>query len=131
MEHEKEIAKLINVLRQIRHAGHFAAHRGEDAEVSKFCLQQYNSIVTRISELEPSVQNLFTPLPENTSVKTTHFAVSELIAYLTDSEAEEPTRQARENRHEHRHGHWREHRGKWRCGAKRWMFRFSPSVERF
>jgi hypothetical protein len=122
MENEKEITKLINVLRQIRNTLYFAGWRGKDAKVSEFCLQQYNNIVTRISELEPSVKNLFTPLPENTSATTLHFAVSELIAYLTEEETEKPRRGCESRRARRR---------RWRCGKKRWIFGFSPSVERF
>lgn len=123
MENEKEITKLVNVLRQIRRTGKFAAWLGEDAESSAFCLQQYNKIVTRIGDLEPSIKDLFTTLPENASPKTMHFAVSELIAYLTDEkEAEEPVGFGCRPRGAHRRG---------RCGKRAFVFAFSPWGERY
>lgn len=123
MENEKEITKLVNVLRQIRRTGRFAKWFGEDNEEKEFCLQQYNKIVERLAELEPSIKDLFTTLPQNTSPKTLHFAVSELIAYLTDGkEAEEPIGFGCRPRHETRRG---------RCGKKRFIFAFNHWGERF
>jgi hypothetical protein len=118
MENEKEIKKLVNVLRQIKRTPRFAAWFGEDPETSEYCVRQYNKIVTRLGELEPAVQTLFTPLPEQAAAKTLHFAVRELVAYLTDEEEEG-------KRPGHRH-----HDG-WGCGRKRRIFDFGPGFEQF
>jgi hypothetical protein len=121
MENEKEITKLVNVLRQIRRTGRFAAWSAEDSESSEFCLQQYNKIVIRLSELEPAIKTLFTPLPEKTSSKTLRFAVSELISYLTDEEEGEKI-----------HHEWCQRREKRRrCGRRFWSFGFHPWAGRF
>jgi len=83
MERDKEIAKLINVLRPIaRAAGHAAWSL--DAGATRFCVHQYNKVLARLSELEPAVAALFTPLPESGSADLTRIAAHELAAYFDD-----------------------------------------------
>jgi hypothetical protein len=87
MERDREIAKLINVLRRIaRAAGH--AGWSLDADATRFCVNQYNKVVARLSELEPAVAALFTPLPETGSADVTRIAANELAAYFEDEAPE-------------------------------------------
>jgi hypothetical protein len=94
-ENTKEIKKLINVLRRISDAEQFAAWSSEREEISKFAVMQYNKVVARLTELEPSIANLFTPLPETASPKTIRFAARELAAYFAEEAEDEPRRARR------------------------------------
>ena len=86
MEKDREIGKLINVLRRIaRAAGHAAWIR--DPEAARFCVLQYNKVLARVSELEPAVAPLFTTLPENASADVAKIAAYELAAYFEDEDA--------------------------------------------
>jgi hypothetical protein len=92
MERDRETAKLINVLRRIaRAAGHAAWSL--DADATRFCVNQYNKVLARLSELEPAVAALFTPLLESGSADVTRIAANELAAYFED-EASEPAEAA-------------------------------------
>lgn len=83
MERDREIAKLINVLRRIARAASHAAW-SRDAEAARFCALQYNKVLARVSELEPAVAPLFTVLPESASADVTRIAAQELTAYFED-----------------------------------------------
>jgi hypothetical protein len=84
---EKETTKLLNVLRRIaRAAGHTAGVRATP-EAASFCVAQYNKILARLTELEPSLQPLFTPLPSDSSLEVIRIAARELLAYF---EVDEP-----------------------------------------
>lgn len=86
MERDREIAKLINVLRRIARAARHAAWT-RDLEAARFCVIQYNKMLSRVSELEPAVVPLFTSLPENASAEVIRIAANELAAYFDDEAA--------------------------------------------
>ena len=79
---EKETLKLLNVLRRIARAAGYAAWVKSDPDASRFCVSQYNKVLARLSELEPAVKPLFTPLPEESSPEVTRIAARELLAYF-------------------------------------------------
>src|SRR5438309_4570460 len=83
MERDKEIGKLINVLRRIARAATYATWSG-DADAARFCVLQYNKMLARMSELEPAVAPLFVPLPETAASDVTRIAAHELAAYFED-----------------------------------------------
>jgi hypothetical protein len=83
METDREIAKLINVLRRIGRAASHAAWT-RDLEAARFCVIQYNKLLARVSELEPAVVPLFTSLSEDASAEVTRIAANELAAYFED-----------------------------------------------
>ena len=85
MENEK--GKLLNVLRRIARAAGYAAWVKPQPEASKFCATQYNKILARLTELEPSINSLFTPLSEDASPEVIRIAAREVLAYF---EADEP-----------------------------------------
>ena len=89
MERDKEIGKLINVLRRIARAATYATW-SRDADAARFCVLQYNKVLARISELEPAVAPLFTPLAENASAEVVRIAAHELTAYFLDEAPAEP-----------------------------------------
>jgi len=84
---EQETVKLLNVLRRIARAAGYAAWTRSNAEATQFCVAQYNRVLARLSELEPSVKPLFTPLTETASPEVIRIATRELLAYF---EADEP-----------------------------------------
>lgn len=81
---QKETVKLVNVLRRIARGAGYAAWVKSDPEAARFCVVQYNKVLARISELEPAIKTLFTPLAEDTSPEITRIAARELAAYFED-----------------------------------------------
>lgn len=88
MERDRETTKLTNVLRRIARAATHAAWT-RNAEASKFCVTQYNKVLARVTEIEPAVAALFTPLPDNAPAEVTRIAAHELAAYFDDDATEE------------------------------------------
>ena len=84
---EQETVKLLNVLRRIARAAGYAAWTKAGPDATQFCVAQYNRVLARLSELEPSVKPLFTPLNESASAEVIRIAARELLAYF---EADEP-----------------------------------------
>jgi hypothetical protein len=84
---ENEQGKLLNVLRRIARAARYASWTKSDPQAARFCASQYNRVLARLTELEPSLKDLFTPLAEETSPEVTRMAARELLAYF---EVEDP-----------------------------------------
>jgi len=84
---ERETVKLLNVLRRIARAAGYAAWTKAAPEATQFCVAQYNRVLARLTELEPAIKPLFTPLSESASPEVTRIAARELLAYF---EADEP-----------------------------------------
>src|SRR2546427_86182 len=81
-ETEKEIVKLVNVLKRIARAAGYAAWIKSDPEAARFCVAQYNKVLSRLGQLETGVKPLFTPLTEDASPEVMRMAARELLAYL-------------------------------------------------
>jgi hypothetical protein len=81
---ERESVKLINVLRRIARAAGYAAWVKSDPAATRFCVAQYNRVLARLAELEPVVNTLFTPLPDDASPEVTRMAARELAGYFED-----------------------------------------------
>ena len=84
---ENEQVKLLNVLRRIARASRYATWTKSDPQAARFCVSQYNRVLARLTELEPSLKDLFTPLADDTSPEVTRMAARELLAYF---EVEDP-----------------------------------------
>ena len=84
---EQETVKLLNVLRRIARAAGYAAWTKAGPDATQFCVAQYNRVLARLTELEPSVKPLFTPLSDSASAEVIRIAARELLAYF---EADEP-----------------------------------------
>ncbi len=84
---EKETTKLLNVLRRVARAAGYTAWVKSDPEAARFCVSQYNKVLVRLTELEPALKPLFTPLAEDASPDVTRIAAREVLAYF---EADEP-----------------------------------------
>ena len=84
---EQETVKLLNVLRRIARAAGYAAWTKSGADATQFCVAQCNRVLARLTELEPAIQPLFTPLSESASAEVIRIAAKDLLAYF---EADEP-----------------------------------------
>ncbi len=89
---EQETRKLLNVLRRIARAAGYLAWSKAGPEATQFCVGQYNRVLARLGELEPSVKPLFTPLGDSASPEIIRIAARELLAYF---EADEPAEYVR------------------------------------
>ena len=96
MERDREIAKLMNVLRRIARAATYATYYNTQPDAARFCVSQYNKVLARLAELEPAIVPLFTSLPEEAAPEVTRMATVELAAFFEDeSEGERPRHRAR------------------------------------
>ena len=84
----QETVILLNVLRRIARAAGYAAWTKAGPDATQFCVAQYNRVLARLSELEPSVTPLFTPLSESASAEVIRIAARELLAYFEVDEPE-------------------------------------------
>jgi len=83
----QETQKLLNVLRRIARAAGYAAWTKAGPDATQFCAGQYNRVLARLAELEPTIKPLFTPLSDSASAEVIRIAARELLAYF---EADEP-----------------------------------------
>ena len=79
---EQEKVKLLNVLRRIYRAAGYAAWTKAGPEATQFCVGQYNRILARLSEIEPSAKPLFASLSESASPEVIRIACRDLFAYF-------------------------------------------------
>jgi hypothetical protein len=85
---ENETVKLLNVLRRIARAAGYAAWAKSEPETTQFCVAQYNRVLARLTELEPAIKPLFTPLSDSASADVTRIAARELLAYFEADSSE-------------------------------------------
>jgi hypothetical protein len=85
---EQETVKLLNVLRRIARAAGYAAWVKSAPDSIQFCIGQYNRVLARLTELEPALKPLFTPLPDSASPEVIRIATRELLAYFEPDAAE-------------------------------------------
>jgi len=84
MEREKELAKLINVLRRTSRMALQSEWTGGHPDAAGFCVEQYNRVLARLKEIDNSVGNLFEPLPAGSSLTVVAMACRQLAAYYED-----------------------------------------------
>ncbi|HEX6283822.1 MAG TPA: hypothetical protein VFZ71_03065 [Pyrinomonadaceae bacterium] len=84
---EQEISKLLSVLRRIARATRYIEWTKPGPDATQFCVAQYNRILARLSELEPAVAPLFTPLADTTSAEVIRMACRDLVAYFEVDDA--------------------------------------------
>src|SRR5262249_18068655 len=84
MEREKELAKLINVLRRTSRMALQSEWTGGKEDAATFCTDQYNRVLTRLKELDASVGGVFDPLPAGRSLTVVAMASRQLAAYYED-----------------------------------------------
>jgi hypothetical protein len=84
MEREKEIAKLVNVLRRTSRMALHSEWTGGKEDAAHFCVEQYNRVLARLREIDPSVGTVFEPLPAGSSLMVAAMACRQLAAYYED-----------------------------------------------
>jgi hypothetical protein len=84
MEREKEIAKLVNVLRRTSRMALQSEWTGSSEDVTAFCIDQYNRVLARLKEIDPGVAAVFDPLPAGSSLTVAAMACRQLSAYYED-----------------------------------------------
>ena len=84
MEREKELVKLINVLRRTSRMALQSEWTGGKDDAAAFCTDQYNRVLTRLKELDPGVGAVFEPLPGGSSLTVVAMAARQLAAYYED-----------------------------------------------
>ena len=84
MEREKELVKLINVLRRTSRMALQSEWTGGKEDAAAFCTDQYNRVLTRLKELDPGVGTIFEPLPAGSSLTVVAMAARQLAAYYED-----------------------------------------------
>ena len=85
---EQEKVKLLNVLRRIARAAGYAAWTKAAPDATQFCVGQYNRVLARLGELEPSVKPLFAPLADSASPEVIRMAARDLFAYFETDDPE-------------------------------------------
>lgn len=84
MERDKEIAKLINVLRRTARMALQSEWTGGKEDAATFCTDQYNRVLARLKELDPGVSVVFEALPAGSSLTVVAMAARQLAAYYED-----------------------------------------------
>ncbi len=84
MEREKELVKLINVLRRTSRMALQSEWTGGKEDAAAFCTDQYNRVLTRLKELDPGVGTIFESLPAGSSLTVVAMASRQLAAYYED-----------------------------------------------
>src|SRR5215213_2391786 len=84
MEREKEITKLINVLRRTSRTALQSELTGGGPDAASFCVEQYNRVLARLREIDPDVGAVFAPLPAGSSLTVVAMACRQLAAYYED-----------------------------------------------
>ena len=84
MEREKELLKLINVLRRTSRMALQSEWTGGKEDAAAFCTDQYNRVLTRLKEIDTGVSAVFEPLPAGSSLTVVAMASRQLAAYYED-----------------------------------------------
>ncbi|HSK64789.1 MAG TPA: hypothetical protein VK893_13140 [Pyrinomonadaceae bacterium] len=84
MERDKELAKLVNVLRRTARMALQSEWTGGNEDAAAYCTDQYNRVLARLKELDPGVSAVFEPLPAGSSLTVVAMASRQLAAYHED-----------------------------------------------
>jgi hypothetical protein len=95
MEREKEIAKLVNVLRRTSRMAMHSEWTGGKDDAARFCVEQYNRVRARLKEIDQGVGTVFEPLPPESSLMVAAMACRQLAAYYEDEVGGERPRWAK------------------------------------
>ena len=84
MERDKELLKLMNVLRRTSRMALQSEWTGGKEDAAAFCTDQYNRVLTRLKEMDPGVAVVFEALPAGSSLTVVAMACRQLFAYYED-----------------------------------------------
>ena len=84
MERQKELFKLINVLRRTWRMAMQSEWTGGKEDAAAYCTEQYNRVLARLKEMDPGLGTIFEPLPAGSSLTVVAMASRQLGAYYED-----------------------------------------------
>ena len=84
MEREREITKLVNVLRRTARMAMQSEWTKGKEDTAAFCVEQYNRVLARLQEIDPNTATIFEPLAPGSSLMVTAMACRQLAAYYED-----------------------------------------------
>src|SRR5690349_3799818 len=84
MEKDKELAKLVNVLRRRSRMALQSEWTGSSADAARFRVEEYDRVLARLKELDEGVGAVFEPLPADSSLTVAAMACRQLAAYYED-----------------------------------------------
>jgi hypothetical protein len=84
MEREREIARLVNVLRQTARMAMQSEWTGGSEDAAAHCVDQYNRVLKRLADFEPDVATVFEPLPPGSSLVVAAMACRQVGAYFDE-----------------------------------------------
>lgn len=84
MDRQKEITKLVNVLRRLARMAQQANWTGGNPDGAIYSVQQYNRVLERLVKLDPDVKDVFFPLEEDSPFTVIAMAARQLAAYYED-----------------------------------------------
>ena len=84
MEREKELAKLVNVLRRTSRLAMHSELTGGGQDAAAYCVDQYNRVLGRLKEIDPNIGTVFDSLPAGTSLGVVAMACRQVVAYFED-----------------------------------------------
>src|SRR5437879_11696982 len=84
MEREKELAKLINVLRRTSRMAMQSEWTGSGQDAAAFCTEQYNRVLTRLKEIDSGVRTVFVTLPKESPLTVVAVGCRQLRADSDD-----------------------------------------------
>jgi hypothetical protein len=84
MEREKELGKLVSVLRRTARVATHAEWTGTGEDTAAYCVERYNRVLSRLKELDEGVGAIFDPLPADSSLNVVALACRQLAAYYED-----------------------------------------------
>ncbi|HKG97577.1 MAG TPA: hypothetical protein VKA97_07175 [Pyrinomonadaceae bacterium] len=84
MERDKELLKLINVLRRTSRMALQSEWTGGKEDAAAFCTEQYNRVLARLKEMDPALSVVFEPLAAGSSLTVVAMASRQLAAYYED-----------------------------------------------
>jgi len=87
MERDKEISKLVNVLRRTARMAMQSEWTGSSNDAGGFCAEQYNRVLARLKEIDPEITPIFAPLAPDSSLSVAAMACRQLAAYYEDEVA--------------------------------------------
>ena len=83
-EKDREIVKLVNVLRRTARMTMHVEWTGGSPDAAAHCVEQYNRVLARLKELDPSITKVFEPLPASSSLTVAGMACRQVAAYYED-----------------------------------------------
>lgn len=84
MDRQKEITKLVNVLRRLARMAQQANWTGGNTDGASYGVQQYNRVLERLVQIDPDVETVFSPLDDDSPFTVIAMAARQLAAYYED-----------------------------------------------